>query len=321
MPISHSGRFEPGPDLNWSISLTLSEYNKLSDFTSNIATFYFLDLCVVNIAKLKNVSITKDRRKVGWLKRLRDLDRPQHSFSYLLALMERVSNSRDELSDENLEREILSDMDYLRRFFKKARVVEPNSYVVNYLRKLRRAPVELDRDRYLKFLNSMNGDFRLMNSVGREVRFEKAAEIMSEADSCGVSRQHPVVLIALACLYGNLDAKGLMKFKLEPAQYNAENVLSDIVAIQRFAEFKIEVCRDIPQAGKCLLSDFLTDDKGLSGIYKLFKAKSLKVEDNDDTSQIEFSFEVNMGALLSEADFDEINNVISEISRQSMNLA
>jgi len=317
MPISHWGRFEPGPELNWSISLTLGEYNKFSDFTSSIPTLYFLDICLVNVAKLRSASLTKDQRKVNWFNRLRDLDRPQHSFSYLLALMERVSNSRDLLSDEKLEQEIKKDMASLRRFFKKARVFEQDDYVVDYLRKLRRAPVEINRDRYLKFLDLMNSKFKLMNPVKKEERLEKVIEIVDEADLCGISRQHPVVLTAMACVYENPDARNLMNFKFEPAKYKAENVLSDIVAIQRFAEFKLKIYSEIPRGGKYLFSEFLTDDDGLAGISKLFTAKSLKVEDDNEESQLEFIFSINIDLLLKEADFVEVENVIFEIKNHS----
>lgn len=292
--------FRRGPQITVQMELTPEQYAGLKEWSANVPTLYFMDICVVSATKISDSAIEKDVRKERSIARLRNLDRPQNSFSYLCALIEKVSDSRGMTSDAELETQVLGDVAALRMFFKSARVLEPDDFLVSYLRELRGAPHELARPNYLRFLEAANNQFNLKNPVSPRLRFQRAREILKEADALSIARQHPVVLVILACLYGNISAKKLMKFKAESASFNAENALADIMAISRFASLKLEIEHMGRQGGSYLRSDFITDDDGLIGVLKCFEATAVKFEENGGTFQTRLEVSVKLEQLLTD---------------------
>jgi hypothetical protein len=90
-----------------SITLTMpfnpELVNMMREWYLSVPTLYMLDICVVSATKLKSSSLEANPRKAKLIDQLRELDRPQHSFSYLFALMEKVSDSRGIDTDDELE--------------------------------------------------------------------------------------------------------------------------------------------------------------------------------------------------------------------------
>jgi len=112
-----------------------------------------------------------------------------------------------------------------------------------------------------------------------------AKDLLNEADALGISRQHPLVTLILACLYGNSAAKKLMKFKENSASFCAENALADIMAISRFAQLKLQIEFLGRQGGKFLRSDFVTDDDGLTEVFRCFEPDFVRCRIPDDSIQ------------------------------------
>ena len=292
--------FHRGPQMTVQMQLTPEQHAVMKEWAESIPTLHFLDICVVNATKLPVAALQSDTRKASYVARLQSLDRPQHCFSYLCALIEKVSDTRGSASDAELEEQVLNDMAALRTFFKNARVYEPDDFVISYLRGLRRAPHELARPRYLNFLETINNQFGLKDPVSPALRFQKAAEILRQADALSVARQHPVVLLMLACLYGNRAAKKLMKFKSDSQKFNAENALADIMAISRFASLKLEVEHIGRQGGGYMRSEFLTDDDGLAGVFRCFEAKAVRHEQKGDAYESRIEVSVKLEELLTD---------------------
>lgn len=295
------GEFRRGPQLKVTMELTVQQHAALQEWSASIPTLYFLDICVVNLTKPSRGPADRSSRKAAIVQRLRNLDRPQHSFSYLLALMEKVSDTQGSLADADLETQILGDVSALRVFFKHARVVEPDEFLINYAREVRRAPPELSRPNYLRFLEAANGRFALKDPVAKRLRLARAEELLKAADTMSVPRQHPVVLLTLACLYGNRSARKMMKFKADAGEFNAENALADIAVIGRFAPRKLE----IEQGGRSgtapyLRCDFITDDDGLAGILPCFEAQVVRHEDDDGVNRTRIDMTVHLERLLTE---------------------
>ncbi|WP_198287802.1 hypothetical protein [Stenotrophomonas maltophilia] len=290
--------FHRGPQMTVQMQLTTEQYAAMKEWSASIPTLHFLDICVVNATKLSAAALQNDTRKASYVNRLQSLDRSQHCFSYLCALIEKVSDTRGSASDSELEEQVLNDMAALRAFFKNARVYEPDDFVISYLRDLRRAPHELARPSYLSFLDTINNQSGLKDPVSPALRFQKATEILTQADALSIARQHPVVLLPLACLYGNQAARKLMKFKADPQKFNAENALADIMAISRFASLKLEVEHIGRQGGGYMRSEFLTDDDGLVGVFKCFEAKAVRHEQKGDTYESRIEVSVKLEELL-----------------------
>ncbi len=311
--VSHktSPEFHRAPQMTLKIQGTSEQRALVAEWAASIPTLYFLDICVVGATKLSDAALERNARKKRLVARLRNLDKPQHAFSYLFALLEKVSDSRGIATDAELEEQILGDLVALRALFKKAYVYEPDEFVIQFLKELRRHPIELQRSSYLSFLEATNNRFELKDSVSPALRLQRAKEIVNEADSLAISRQHPVVILALACLYGNRAAKKLMKFKATAEEFNAENALADIMAIPRFAQFKLQIEQMGRQGGGYLKSEYITDDDGPIGVLDCFEPTVVKHENLNDVCSTQYTFTVKLQQLLTEIRSDEYEQLFN----------
>lgn len=291
---------------------TPEEVDFLREWVAIVPTLYFLDICVVGATKLSQDQLEKNDRKAEIVEYLRFLDRPTNGFSYLFALMEKVSDSRGAASDVELEERILCDLAALRRFFVHAHVYEPDDFVIQFLRELRRSAIEIERPNYVKFLEAINDRFDIREPVGKALRFERAEKIVALAHSLEIYHQHPIVTIVLACLYGNRAAKKLLKLKADPAKFNAENVLADVMAITRFAKFKLQIDKASRSSGaKYQNTLFITDDDGLIGIIGCFQPENMTVETTSEGSTTRYTFTVELQKLLTEIEADEYEKILN----------
>jgi hypothetical protein len=292
------------------MELTPEQYAFLVEWSESIPTLYFLDICAVGATKLSDADLEKNTRKARRVDHLRRLDQPQNSFSYLCALMEKVSDSRGKISDAELEEQILGDISALRAFFKNACVYEPDEFIIEFLRELRGRAIEVNRPDYLSFIEAVNNRFGLKDPVSPPLRLKKAKVLLDEADVLSISRQHPIVTITLACLYGNLAAKKIMKFKANQEKFDAENALADIMAIPRFLQLKLQIEHMGRQGGRYLRSNFITDDDGLSVLLRCFEPKTVKHEEKNEARETQLTFSVSLRNILTEIKSDEYEQLL-----------
>lgn len=131
--------------ISFSAELTPEQVALFEEWDAATPTIYFMDICAVNITKMSAAKLANDPRKAYWSDQFRNLDRKQHAFSYHLALMEKGSDPRDHMSKEALAEQLHHDVASLRRFFKHARVYEPDEYLNLYINDLLGNPIELMR--------------------------------------------------------------------------------------------------------------------------------------------------------------------------------
>jgi len=296
----HNAEFVRGNELKLTLSLTPEQAKAMQAWSDAIPTLYMLDICVVNATKLSGTAPATDARKAALVGRLRHLDRPQNSFSYLLALTEKVSDPRPSLSDDEFEAQILQDVAAMRRFFVQARVQEEDGFLLDYARALRHQPPELGTGAYLDFLRLANGR-GLANPVPRADRLRVASEMMAQADALLIARQHPTVLLTLACLYGNISARKVMKFKADHRNFRAENALADIMVISRFLPLKLQVEQDARnERHGYMRMAFMTDDTGLAGVFGCFKGQKVRFTETGDKQEQRLDVKVEVADLLTE---------------------
>lgn len=307
--------FASGEKITLNMQLTPEQHNFFREWSLSIPTLYMLDICVVSATKLTDASLKNDPRKDKLMTFLRTLDRSTNGFSYLFALMEKVSDSRGIDSDEELEGKILSDLSSMRNFFKEARVVESDDFVIKFLRELRGEPVEAKRADYLSFLKALNDQLKLGNPVASTKRIKIANKIFDIARTLSISKQHPIVAIGLACLYGNSAAKKLMKFKDDSHKFDAENALADIALISRFAGLRLEIEHMGRNGAGYLRSQFITDDNGLIQILKYFEPTVVKHKDKEDVRETQLTMNVKLQELLSEIQFEEYSQIVDQLSK------
>lgn len=281
-------------------------------------TIYFMDICAVNITKMSAAKLANDPRKAYWSDQFRNLDRKQHAFSYLLALMEKGSDPRDHMSKEALAEQLHHDVASLRRFFKHARVYETDEYLDLYINDLLGNPIELMRPAYLAFLRAANDELKLSNAVAFKDRFATASEILRMADALSIPRQHAVVVVMIAKVYGNDDARKMLKFKKEPADFQPENSLADVMLITRFNEKKIEI-EDAASCGEApfLRAKLVTDDEGLLRVARCFEPVSLSSRSTGDAQETRLVVKVKLADLLTgltgDNGIDEYNRICAMI--------
>lgn len=307
--------FTAGSSITLQMQLTPDQLIMMREWSKMIPTLYMLDICVVSATKLTNASLENNPRKTELVNYLRELDAPNSCFSYLFALMEKVSDSRGIDTEEKLEEKILSDLSSLRKFFKNAKVFESDEFVLKFLKELRGIPIENKRNEYLSFINDLNGIFNLSNPVSRKQRLNIAKKIIEHA-ALNIVRQHPIVVIGLACLYGNPAAKRLMKFSSDSKKFDPENVLADIMLINRFAGVKLEIEQmGRNGSGKYLRNYFITDDVGLIEILKCFTPNYVKHTDRHDGRETQTKMTVKLKDLLTEINDEELENIIDLLSQ------
>jgi len=308
--------FTKGESITLTMQLNREQASIIREWSLSVPTLYMLDICVVSATKLKSSSLEANPRKAKLIDYLRELDKPQNSFSYLFALMEKVSDSRGIDTEDELETKILSDLESLRNFFTKARIVESNELILSFLKNLRGNPIEEKRSNYLGFLTALNNQFNLSNPTSSKQRLDKAEQIIKQTNHFGFSKQHPIVVIGLACLYGNPAAKKLMKFKDNPEKFDPENALADIMLINRFASIKLE----IEQLGRngngpFLRSEFITDDDGLIQILKYFTPDHVKHIDHDEGRETHTTVTIKLKDLLIDIPNEEYNHLLDLLNQ------
>jgi hypothetical protein len=293
--------FQRGPEVSFTFAGTPEQVAVLKAWSERVPTLYFLDICAADVAKRSRETFLGDAKKLALFDRLKALDKPQNSFSYLLAFIEKVNDPRSTRTDADLTAQILSDVAKLRAFFDHAQVVEPDQFLANALLDLRGLKHELNQDAYLAFLRGLVDPIELWKTVANAHRLQKAKEIFALADSLSVRRNHQVVLVALACLYGNDFARRLMKFTDDVTRYDPVNPLADIMTIVRFLPRKLEV-EHIGREQKrgWPRSLFITDDRGLAQILSCFTGNSVKSVPVGDDYETRISGTIALDQLLPE---------------------
>jgi hypothetical protein len=269
------------------------------------ATMHFLDICAVDVIKRSEAEVSSNPRKAALITRLRDLDVKGDRISYLLAFMEKVSDPRSTLSDAELKANIVNDVGCMRRFFVNATVAEPDHFLVNSIDDIRFNPIEQARPAYRDFLRTANDRFGLANPVARKGRFSLAENLVAAADDLNISRQHTVVVLTLARLYGNPAAAKVLKFRPDPRDFDVENVLADVMAIGRFLEHKLIIEKDWRDGrGDFSHATYVTDDAGLQEVLACYEGLSVEKSDKGDLQEIRTSGRVQIDRLLTEVSRD-----------------
>ncbi|GFE93079.1 hypothetical protein [Acetobacter persici] len=299
MPSPDDRTIHAQSQISFSAELTPEQVAMFEEWDALVPTIYFMDICAVNITKMSAAKLANDRRKSYWADQFRKLDRKQHAFSYLLALLEKGSDPRDHMSKEAWVEQIYRDVASLRQFFHHARVYETDQILDDFIKILPGNPIELKRQAYLEFLRAANDEFKLSDPVAPKKRLATTSNILRKADDLSIPRQHAIVLVTIAKLYGNEDARKILKFTKNPVDFQPENSLADIMMITRFYERKIQI-EDAANRGEAPYrrAKLLTDDEGLLRVARCIEPVSLQYRSTGDTHEILLDVKVKLAKLL-----------------------
>lgn len=265
----------------------------IQTWSDSIPTVYFLDIC--SISRIKT-QLAKDNDEIipgdQHLSSLKSIDLTQNAISYFPALMEKASNQKNKVSAEELIEEATNDFVAIGSFFERAKIFESKDFVFSYIKELNGAHPEILGERYHSFLTFVNAS-GIYNPLAASKRIGAAKSICNEADKLEICKAHPIVLASLACIYGCLSAKKVMKFKKDPSDFNPSNALGDIQTIQRIGLLSQEIEeRGRNGSGAYLRTCFITHDEHLEKFYNFFTVNDVKTELNDNGSKNEFNVSV-----------------------------
>lgn len=263
-----------------------------------VPTVYFLDICSIgHIKTYLPAESLKDGHHEASIRALTELDLPHNSVSYLPALMEKASDQRSKFSAETFVAEARRDWDAMGAFFKNARVYETWEFVEAYAVDLFGAHPEQSDPAYLAFLKFAN-DQGLYNPIAEAKRFKTAQMLCAKAQELGISSSHPVVLVPIACVYGCLDARRVMKFSPKAEDFNPGNALGDIQSISRVGGTLTSFIRGVgASGGQFKNAKFQTADSPLYNMLRHFTVQSVSTTEIPEGAVHEITVSVNAPGL------------------------
>jgi hypothetical protein len=107
--------------------------------------------------------------------------------------------------------------------------------------------------------------------------------LCAKAQELGISTNHPVVLIPIACVYGCEDARQVMKFRQKSENFNPGNALGDIQSISRVHGMLNNLIEEAGASGSPFkIGKFKTADSPLKNMLRYFNVKSVSSTENLD---------------------------------------
>ncbi|AZF34005.1 hypothetical protein C4J89_4568 [Pseudomonas sp. R4-35-07] len=273
----------------------------IRQWSQMIPTLFFLDLCTISHIK-KSLERDSDGappepKSLAWL---RKNDLPHNGFSYLPALMEKASDAQSNFDVEGLTQEAIRDLTALKGFFKQARVLEDIDLASKYISTLKGIHPEILGPSYHDFLSFVNG-LRIFNAIAPAKRYKAAQNICEKAASLSIHKGHPLILASLACIYGCVAAKKVLKFKDDPADFSPSNALGDVQVIQRVGQLTQLIEQNEREFAR---TQFVTDDRHLQDFYKFFFVNEVVSEEGNDSTSIKYEMTIQANMLFPDL-FDE----------------
>jgi hypothetical protein len=268
-------------------------YAMLQQWSSMVPTLFFLDVCSIShIKTYEQIKGFKDGHHEKSIMALQEIDQTHNGISYLPALMEKASYQRSAFSAECFVDEVNRDWNAIRTFFKRASVVEPLEFVETYATDMFGTHPEQKVPEYLEFLQFANR-MGIHNSVTATKRLKTAAALCAKADELEIVKCHPIVLVTIACVYGCMPAKLVMKFTPNLENFNPGNAVGDIQLIPRVGGMLTQAIREIAtEGGPFAQSIFITADSPLHQLFSYFSVKTVRTITTEEGSTDEFSFDV-----------------------------
>jgi hypothetical protein len=240
---------------------------------------------------------------------LRRLDRRSNLISPLFSLWEGRQGRKE--TEVEKRHAVEKDCVLIQRFFYRARTdtrfIEEN---IDSLPSILAQGLEENFGRYEIVISKVQADLFQPLSKSAAIAYEQS--LLSFADSVGIQRTHPVVILSLALLYGSPIARKVIKpkRKIKDAEKAAYNALVDIMLVSRLS-FLHTIEQESRQAGQTLRFEFFTFDEGLeeySKLIRLRKNSSKRIDETTYATTVDIPRELFPG--LDEDEFFQLGNRI-----------
>lgn len=259
----------------------------IQEWSDKIPTIYFLDVCT--ISNIKKQLSDKDKSylspNVNFLEKI---DLPHNGLSYFPSLMERVSDQKNIPTIEQLKEEANRDVKAIDEYFNNAKLFEPIEFIYKCIEELCGNHIEILGQLYHSYLNKIN-NMGVADTKSRKERLKFAKQIFNEANELKISSSHPVVISSIACVYGCISAKKVMKFKKKQSEFNSSNALGDIMLLQRVGELTQDIEEQARTSNaKYFRAELITDDRYLRQFYDYFFVKNVSRSELKEVTVKEF---------------------------------
>lgn len=282
----------------------------LASWDKLIPTLYFLDICVISHIKDFQAGVDLSEHKQQIIAQISRIDLAHNGISYLAALVEKASDQMNLMTTEELITQANLDIFAIQRFFKEARLIEMPRFIHEFIRSLKGEHPELLGSSYHMFLQFANAS-GIHNTAAPSKRISVAKMLCEKAVELGIPKQHPVVLTTLACVYGSIPAKKVMKLKQNPREFNSSNALGDILFAQRFGKYRQAIEAVSSLEGRFVRSDFVTSDQYLQTFISYFDFQEVLTQDSDDSSTDQFTVAIKANGLFPVL-YNENNELVNE---------
>jgi hypothetical protein len=226
---------------------------------------------VIAVKKSVSGQIVETQR----LSELRKLDKQRNFISPILSMIEGQSGRRE--STLELESTLEKESEAIGSFFKRARTdtaffkSTENSRAFSDIFSNH---IEHAWDCYISFIKDVQ--IHLYQPVSPIERLNVENRLFALAKEHGVQVLHPVLLVALAVLYGHKGARKVIKPKpnyktTDLEQQAAYNVVSDLIVISRIGQIRLVMSKGERNYSYV---KFFTFDKGLSSVINAIKINS-----------------------------------------------
>jgi hypothetical protein len=122
--------------------------------------------------------------------------------------------------------------------------------------------------------------------------------LCAKAQELGISTNHPVVLVPIACVYGCEDARQVMKFKEKRENFNPGNALGDIQSISRTLGVLNNLIQEAGASGSPFkIGKFKTADSPLQNMLRYFEVRSVKGMEKPDGVAYTISVSIDPSSL------------------------
>jgi len=252
---------------------------------------YFLDRnVIIAIKRYNELTIRKrdkipknDTKIISFLKRE---DTKKNMFTPLLSIMEGSSGKEEDAKEikENIKKEIRE----LSKFFKKSHIesslIKPHIRE-SFLRAMTSVGHKYQIYCWIQFLKEAN--YHLSKNIRQDRKSYIANEILKIAEKYDIDINHPIIIAALAKLYGDNTGQKILKFKSKEEEINFYNSVMDINCLWRF--LRLTGKNNISPYKHKLQFKFITGDKGLDRFFNYFNFLETRVEGDGFDAKLYFS--------------------------------
>ena len=253
------------PRLQSSPGLLLPQHDGLENL-------FLLDRNAVSlILRHSRATIIRGGTEYRHIRQLERLDKRGNLISLFASTLEGINPKKETITSDYRIRCLRDEINAVKNFYKKARTD------ADFLSS--RASILSSCDMFDSFPRCMHflceASSLLYQPVSSTTYDTVCHDILEIAKICDIPKGHPVVMCALACLYGNEDARDMLKFKKNYSFSTAYNAMSDITTIL-FTASTNELMRSQHSSNSKI--HFFSFDKALIKIFNSFVTSGFHAE-------------------------------------------